>query len=336
VRATDWSVNWRRVTVLVAVAVIALAVFRWVAVPSVPAQPPPPPQHVAADQYEVEPSPGCKNRTGADDAPVPAGRPVARPARPVPFFAPRSGTLPPDGTPTVGGVKLPRGSRCAHRWATDTPVADAAFLADRLVAVFPETGLWPVLWDFDPDEYADDFAESPAAVARLDVEKVLRRAARRHLWPRDLPFRGLARGSTGPQPAEFAPFAEFARSRPEHDWGQEDPFLVLVPTNRPADVIVHLGQPESELIRDAAVSAVLRSWEERFGAVVTVVGPGSMDVVAATPPHTEEDILRLAAEQYAIAPETGYRSVHQIARELRTERRGAFMTPRHGVFGWPD
>jgi hypothetical protein len=335
VRVTDRSINWWRVTVLVSVAVIALAIFRWVAVPSVPAQPIPlPPQRVAEAPYEVEPSPGCRNFTGADDSAPPAGRKAAPPARPVPYFATRTGALPPDGPATVGGVELPRGSRCAHRWATDEPVAEAAALADRLAAVFPETGLWPVLWIGDPDEYDDDLAEPVAAVARLDAETVLRRAERSYRMPGDPPFRGLARGTAWVGGDGFAPFATLTRAWAAQDWReQQATFLVLVPCNRPADALSLLGQPESELIGNAAVSAVLRSWEERYGAVPAVVGPGMLDAVAATAP---EDTLALAVEQHAIAPESEIGTAREIATQLQSMQRGAFTTPRHWVFGWPD
>jgi hypothetical protein len=57
--------------------------------------------------------------------------------------------LPRDGAVTVGGVKLPAGSRRLGYWATDAPTPDAVALADRLAAAFPRTGLWPVLWDWE-------------------------------------------------------------------------------------------------------------------------------------------------------------------------------------------
>jgi hypothetical protein len=61
-----------------------------------------------------------------------------------------------------------------------------------------------------------------------------------------------------------------------------------------------------------------------------------VDVVAATPPRTADDALRLAVEQTAIAPESGSSTVRELAAELHSERRGAYTTPRHWVFDWPD
>src|SRR4051794_31096981 len=56
-------------------------------------------------------------------------RTVAAPAQPVAWFARRSGAIPRAGTPTVAGVKLPRGSRLpspgAAYWATDEVADDA-------------------------------------------------------------------------------------------------------------------------------------------------------------------------------------------------------------------
>jgi uncharacterized protein DUF4253 len=327
------TVNWWRVAGVVVVGVVALALYGRFAVPeAVPMTPPPPPPHaIALTPVEAEPSPGCQIHISVSKPALRPGHTAAPPAHPIPFFAERAGTLPPNGSPTVGGVDLPRGSRCAHRWATDEPVADFAALADRLAAVFPETGLWPVVWYGDPDEEGNDFNESPAAVARLDAETVVRRAAHRHR----LPFRELARGAGWAGDAGFAPFATLADS-----WAQNPsvyaPFLVLVPANRPADVMALVGQPSSELIRNAAVSAVLRSWEERFGAVVTAAGAWQLDVVAATPPSISEDALRLATEQAAIAPESEVGSVREIADQLRSAKPHAFNTPNHWAFGWPD
>lgn len=73
------------------------------------------------------------------------------------FIAASPGRIPADGTPTVGGIRLPAGhhvhglsvgSRTVLRpaWSTDVPVADAIQLAARLADAFPRTGLWPVLW----------------------------------------------------------------------------------------------------------------------------------------------------------------------------------------------
>jgi hypothetical protein len=111
---------------------------------------------------------------------------------------------------------------------------------------------------------------------------------------------------------------------------------MLVPANRPADAVALIGMPQSELISNAAVATVLRSWEERFGAVATAVGPGTVDVMAMRPPRSDEDALRLAVEQVAIAPEGELGSARDLAADLRTQRRGAYTTPRHWVFGWPD
>ena len=64
-------------------------------------------------------SPGCEAlMEDQPTKPLPRTR-VAPPAQAVPYFAELTGALPPDGTPTVAGVKLPTGSRCPRYWASD-------------------------------------------------------------------------------------------------------------------------------------------------------------------------------------------------------------------------
>ncbi len=51
--------------------------------------------------------------------------------------------------------------------------------------------------------------------------------------------------------------------------------LLLVPANRPADVLSVLGGLiATEVMSDAELTAVARSWEERFGTVVVGIGAG--------------------------------------------------------------
>ena len=198
------------------------------------------------------PSPGCK---ADQNVPPPGPRTADVPARDIPYFAPRTGELPPDGPATVGGVKLPAGSRCLGYWSTDKAVANAKELAGRLAAAHADTGLWPVLWTTTFDD-ADGYAMgvgNPSDADGLDVERILRRTGP------DL--RGLAPGSGGTGPD--APFASVSAP----DFGY---VLLLVPANRPADVLSVLGgliatevdvaTPSSPPWRGRGRSASARSW----------------------------------------------------------------------------
>jgi len=233
-------------------------------------------------------------------------RAVAKPRGLLTPFAARAGTLPGDGPALVGGVALPAGSRCGSHWATDAPAPDAIDLARRLAAAFPETGLWPLLWwtSGDPDSYLFTGSE-PSRADGLNVHDVLE-----SLWTRPLP--PLARGTKGAPPRD--PFGPF--SGPS--------VLILVPVNRPADVASVLGATESELVADAQATAVLRSWEARFGAIVTRVGPGVIDLTVGSPPTNLRDARRLEREHAAFAQDTE----PQLARDL--------LTRDLWGFGWPD
>jgi Domain of unknown function (DUF4253) len=95
----------------------------------------------------------------------------------------------------------------------------------------------------------------------------------------------------------FAQLHEHRRSR----GGSLYPRLMLVPSNRPADAITAVGFVPAEL-DVGAVSAVLRSWEERFGAVAVELGPSEISLSVPAFPTTAEQALLIAAEQHALAP----------------------------------
>jgi Domain of unknown function (DUF4253) len=55
--------------------------------------------------------------------------------------------------------------------------------------------------------------------------------------------------------------------------------------------------------RPTEVSAVLRSWEERFGAMVVGLGFATVTLLVTRPPRTDDDALRVAAEVAALCPD---------------------------------
>ncbi|HEX4093397.1 MAG TPA: DUF4253 domain-containing protein [Trebonia sp.] len=48
-----------------------------------------------------------------------------------------------------------------------------------------------------------------------------------------------------------------------------------------------------------AIAAVLRSWEDRFGARLLEVGFAQIRLLVERPPHNHQAALALAAEQFA-------------------------------------
>ena len=282
----------------------------------------------------VEPAPlpatqGCHLLPGTNRR-SPAPVTAAEPARAVPFFAPRSGRLPATGTPSVGGARLPAGTRCGPFWSTDAGVADAIGLARKLADAFPETGLWPVLWpELEPDSYING-GNGLARVDAIDAETILKRGWRAFSPKR--PFPGLAAAEPAAERLKVEPFDDRLEASLEQPPG--GPYLMLVPVNRPADVLAVLGQQTTVYYKDPELSAVLRSWEERFGAVVTTLGAGTVGLVVGAPPHDRDQLDRLAVELGVLAPDM---TTEDLRLLLRSDRPAPVTTFKHyWVLGWPD
>jgi hypothetical protein len=292
----------------------------------------------AGETAPVESTPGC--HTLEADGRVRSLRPrvIAPPKRRIPFFAARSGKLPVSGAPVVGGVQLPRGSRCARFWSTDAGVEDAFGLARRLASVFSSTGLWPVIWawpDEEPDAYVIGSA-NPARPDSLDAARLLRRSWRATGLVRTGPFPGIASGA-GDARLAVEPFGDLVEELVADSAPPGGFVVMLVPVNRPADVYSVLGMQTTEYHTDDEMTAILRSWEERFGAVVSVLAPGVIDLAVGAPPRTGDDARRLAAEHAAFAPEEEWEGLDSAARQLRsTSRVPGVNSARYWVFGWVD
>ncbi len=283
-------------------------------------------------------SAGC--RIPDDDqhiAPI-SHRRVAAPDPRTPYFAPRAGHLPANGAPKIAGIQLPRGSRCPHYWASDKPTPAALELARRLAAVFPQTGLWPVIWDWEetPEDYALSSGD-PRAADRLDGGAVLR-----HIWETQrndgVPFPGIAPGSRKAGAAPVDAFGTLAISKVLESPADAGWVLILVPVNRPADAITMLGFVRTEIMSDARLTAVARSWEERFGAVLASVSPGGLGFAVSDAPRSANQALTLAAEQDAFAPDNDGSDYAAVARALINGAPDEHATLWKGFwdFGWPD
>ena len=167
------------------------------------------------------------------------------------------------------------GFRWSNRLASDDETYDAAAVLERQWHEFgPEA-------DATAEELAD-YAAQRAPFARE--------------WP-------------GPAPAiEIRlPPDEVADDFAERLINDPHTRLGLVPVDRGADVPRATGWWASEEISPGAVSAVLRSWEDRFGARLIRIGFNTMVVSVAAPPTTLPDAHRVAAEHLAFCQENvGY------------------------------
>jgi hypothetical protein len=99
------------------------------------------------------------------------------------------------------------------------------------------------------------------------------------------------------------------------------PRLALVPAARGADVPAVLGWtgPANRETDTGRISAVLRSWEDRFGARLLALGPDWLELSVAAPPRTREHALTVAAEHFALCPDLvrqGAGSLRDYAEEL--------------------
>lgn len=213
----------------------------------------------------------------------------------LPFFARRSGAVPNEERPEVDGVGLPAGhprpDGSPAYWISDQPVPNIAMVAPFLASRFSDTGLWPLLWpsDAEPDDYAHP--DNVEGIDQVDLN-----AAFKEGWewwpPREEGAPEVFPGMADPVPGEQL-------KNPFPDWTLAEPSrLLLIPCNRPADAITVIGGIFGETPQEV-ISAILRSWEERFGAVIIAAFPGLTRVSVARHPTNDEQAQKLAAEIYA-------------------------------------
>lgn len=193
-------------------------------------------------------------------------------------------------------------------WSSDRPVRNAVALARRLASAFSRTGLWPVLWldQDDPSNYMDG-ALGVDGIAHVNVARFLasRWAALRRTGPPFVGgFPGLASGPARRRAEN--PFSTFARYRSQIGRVDSGAYsLLLIPCRRPADAISVVGF-ELSGPTDGSWSALLRSWEDRFGAYLVMLTPAGRTVFAVnSPPHDDSDARQLAAEILASTPPQG-------------------------------
>jgi hypothetical protein len=253
-------------------------------------------------------------------AQVPVGREVLYPAEPPSSATP--GPLPAAGTARIGRLALGPGravdprdrdgvSPAATLWVTDTVVSHADATWAALAARFPTTGLWPLLLQslHDGCERPWDSGEfQPATeteIDDIDARTVLEDGWRGSLVPINDPW---APG-TGPLAPFHPEFPGLAPSQPPSDEVLVAPAggsarIGLVSCRRPADAIGVMGWLGAiNVRRPAEVAAVLRSWEDRFGAVVVGLGFATVTLLVTRPPRTDDDALRVAAEVAALCPD---------------------------------
>lgn len=253
-----------------------------------------------------------------------------------------SAELPPGEILTDQSIRASEGNPTALCWISDDPPAPR--LIANLRAEHSRTGLWPLLLCDDTEVYGDRCTvgvvppEPQDHIGMWRAEDVMER-----IWD------GLCQADDQLGPAYdlelLAPFEHACPStaRPGNLLADPDILanqqiprfvddetrLALVPVRRGADVLPVLGWSgaANHVSRTAGLSALLRSWEDRFGARVLRLGPDRLDVSVAAPPHDSAHAAAVAAEHWTFCPDrvlqdSGSISAH--ANEIRGRRSWSF------------
>jgi Domain of unknown function (DUF4253) len=212
--------------------------------------------------------------------------------------------------PDFGGHEAP------VAWYTDDRRHDFTALFHAARADYAVTGLWPVLldglmgdlsrpWDDGEIEPDDDWRAQAAAAdpARILASYWDDTADDRAMLHPFTSFPGLATVS--------GPFVDRVASIPPSNAVRG---VALVPVCRPADVVAQLGWlgPTNHGLLGADLTAVLRSWEDRFGAVVVALGFDTLSVMLCRGPADRGEALGVAAEFFAACPDTVWQGVESI------------------------
>jgi hypothetical protein len=210
-----------------------------------------------------------------------------------------------------------------------TPLDDLG-LYRRLLRDAPSTGRCPVLLSthaLASVPGGGDPAAALAAVERYDPKAVL---AERYptgcvYHPSCLaPFGGTFPGLAPPTPGlELLTPAEIVEAAVEEADGPGDHLLGVVPVSRPADVPAAMGWAGTAgaWADVAALSAALRSWEDRYGAVLVRMGHACLELAVAAPPWERSECLAIGAEHYAFCDDT-YRGNPGTLRDYANLLRG--------------
>ncbi|MEU7417208.1 DUF4253 domain-containing protein [Streptomyces antibioticus] len=182
-------------------------------------------------------------------------------------------------------------------WMSDGPVAHAADWWKRLYARRLESGLYPILL-----EYPDDSFEPAGGGhgADIDAASYLRSRWTDDSWPSFQEWPGLARPAVTSTDVDAC--AGEVASAVARDGRAR--CLALVQVSRGADAPAAVGwSGMSNHMTARELSAVLRSWEDRFGLRIVGFGHGSLYVSVAGRPADVQQAQVLAAEHYLACPD---------------------------------
>jgi hypothetical protein len=218
-------------------------------------------------------------------------------------------------------------------WLADEPAAPGSWTALQSART---AGLIPVVVEAGGSQGGPDgWGLMPGRVSYPgdhDPEEVLA-----DLWEaceEETPWQGLAVTPALPaSPEPDAVAADMADALVDEDSPFQDPRLALVPARRSADIPTAIGWsgPVNHENDTAVLSAVLRSWEDRYGIRVVMLGFDHLLVSVAAPPTTLAEAEALAAEHFAFCPDNIWQS-SETTLPAYAERRLLNQTAWH--FWW--
>ncbi|MEV5604658.1 DUF4253 domain-containing protein [Streptomyces sp. NPDC052299] len=226
------------------------------------------------------------------------------------------------------------GTAAPGAWAQYLPARDAAGLQPVLLQDEPRVEEW---WDgeLDPGMMSDPGDHRAEEVLTLFWEAAVADTSEGEedegetIAPFTTGWPGLASPEgTVADPDTVA--ADVADALTEN-W-LESPRPALVPVGRAADIPAAIGWsgPVNYENDVARLCAVLRSWEDRFGARVIALSYARLDLSVAAPPQTPDEALAVAAEHFAFCPDNiwqGYETIRLYAEE-------ALVGNTHWTFWW--
>ncbi len=208
-------------------------------------------------------------------------------------------------------------------WVVDHGGRRARELWQSAAVAFADTGLWPVLVQRGEDR--PQFL-GPVEPSNRNPEAVLRQ-----MWSEGLPETEEELAEMSEAIAPFGP--EFPGVGTGGDRRGDHPFeaamramdgfsgVLLVPVTRPADVIAATGWLGAANYSDdpGELTAVLRSWEDRYDAVLVGMSMDQLFFAVRRPPAGRDAALGLAAEQRAFCVDIvdqGFGSIRALAAAL--------------------
>ncbi|WP_084957683.1 DUF4253 domain-containing protein [Thermoactinospora rubra] len=195
-------------------------------------------------------------------------------------------------------------------WMSHTPATGALWAALR--AEHPRSGLWPLLLEesAQPWSVARVAPDDPMLIDHFTAEGFMAEVWQE--WVAQAPEEALG---------EIEPFGALCPGLAEAGVLAADPDLVaewyakelaqrgmpigLAAGARGADALVTLGWQgplhHNEWI--VPMAAVVRSWEDRFGARVVCLGFNTLEMSVAAPPTDLDHAVHVAAEHWAFCPD---------------------------------